>query len=200
MQIFRAAIHFTVITTVLNTTINIMKFIKSRFVPIIFLSALIALQACKAKKLAQKPAPVAETPAPVPVAQPQPKPVAVAQPAPAPVQKPALDINSVKIQFDFNSSVVRTDSYATLDQLASQIKANSGTTYFLNGYASIEGTAAHNLILSKDRANAVKSYLVNAGLNANNLKIKGFGTRHPVADNSTEAGRILNRRVEIKTK
>jgi OOP family OmpA-OmpF porin len=118
---------------------------------------------------------------------------------PPPVQKPDLNINNVKIQFDFNSSVVRTDSYGVLDQLASQIKANGNATYLLNGYASIEGTAAHNLILSKDRANAVKSYLVNAGLNAGSLKTKGFGTRHPVADNSTDAGRVLNRRVEIKT-
>ena len=156
------------------------------------------MQACKAKKIAQKPTPpvAVSTPAPAP----QPKLVVEAKPTPAPVQKPDLNIDQVKIQFDFNSSILKTDSYAILDQLASQIKLYSNATYFLNGYASIEGTAEHNLILSRDRANAVKTYLVNAGINAGSLKTKGFGTRHPIADNSTEAGKVLNRRVEIKTK
>ncbi len=175
-----------------------MKLLKSLFAPILILCAIVALQACKAKKLAQKPKPPVETAAAVPVPQPKPQPAPV-QPAPAPAPKPDLNIDQVKIQFDFNSSVLKTDSYATLDQLASQIKS-SNHTYLLNGYASIEGTAEHNLILSRDRANAVKTYLVNAGIPAGNLKTKGFGTKHPVADNSTEEGRILNRRVEIKTK
>jgi OOP family OmpA-OmpF porin len=176
-----------------------MKILRSRFTPILLLFAIIAIQACKAKKLVQKPTPppVATTPPPAP--QPKPQPVAASQPAAAPVQTPAVNIDEVKIQFDFNSSVLRTDSYSVLDQVASQIKANPNNTYLLNGYASIEGTAEHNLILSRDRANAVKTYLVNAGVNAANLKTKGYGTKHPVADNATEAGRILNRRVEIKT-
>jgi OOP family OmpA-OmpF porin len=69
----------------------------------------------------------------------------------------------------------------------------------LNGYASIEGTEEHNITLSKDRANAVKTYMVNSGVNPAYLKVKGFGTRNPVADNYTATGRELNRRVEIKT-
>ena len=177
-----------------------MKFLRSRFTFIIVLSAIIGMQACKAKKLIQKPQPPVETTNTTPAPQPKPAPVAVAKPAPAPVKTPDLNIDQVKIQFDFNSSVLKTDSYAVLDQLASQIKSNSNVNYFLNGYASIEGTAEHNLILSRDRANAVKTYLVNTGINADILKTKGFGTRHPIADNNTEAGRILNRRVEIKTK
>ena len=177
-----------------------MKFLKNRLIPIIVLSAIISMQACKAKKLIQKPQLPVETPAPAPAPQPKPAPVAETKPAPPPVQKPDINIDQVKIQFDFNSSVLKTDSYAILDQIASQIKSGNTAIYNLNGYASIEGTAEHNLILSRDRANAVKTYLVNAGVNANSLKTKGFGTRHPVADNSTEAGRILNRRVEIKVK
>ncbi|PWK78956.1 OOP family OmpA-OmpF porin [Mucilaginibacter oryzae] len=175
-----------------------MKAINSGLLPVLLLSSIIALQACKAKKLVQKPVSPQTTIAD-PAPQQQPKPVAETQPPVAPVKKADLNIDEVKIQFDFNSSVLRTGSYAILDQAASVIKANPNVTYHLNGYASIEGTPEHNMILSKDRANAVKTYLVNSGVNPDNLKVKGFGTRNPVADNNTESGRELNRRVEIKT-
>ena len=52
--------------------------------------------------------------------------------------------------------------------------------------------------LSEDRANAVKLYLINSGVKADNLSAKGYGESNPVADNSTEAGRIINRRVEMR--
>jgi len=101
------------------------------------------------------------------------------------------------IQFEFDSSVLKTESYPILDLTASDLKS-TGSTCELDGFASSEGTAAHNLRLSKDRANSVKTYLVNSGVAAKKLKVKAFGETHPVADNSTEAGRILNRRVEFK--
>ena len=52
--------------------------------------------------------------------------------------------------------------------------------------------------LSRDRANSVKTYLVNSGVDANRLNVKAFGESRPVASNETEEGRIQNRRVEIK--
>ncbi|WP_317170044.1 OmpA family protein [Mucilaginibacter mali] len=101
------------------------------------------------------------------------------------------------IQFDFDSSVLRTSSYPVLDATSSDLRSSSASVT-LNGYASSEGTAAHNLRLSKDRANSVKTYLVNSGVDAKRIKVKGFGETHPIADNSTEEGRIMNRRVEFK--
>jgi OOP family OmpA-OmpF porin len=101
------------------------------------------------------------------------------------------------IQFEFDSSVLKTSSYPILDATSADLRS-SGKTAELDGYASSEGTAAHNMRLSKDRANSVKTYLVNSGVEAKKLKVKAFGETHPVADNSTEAGRILNRRVEFK--
>jgi OOP family OmpA-OmpF porin len=176
-----------------------MKLIKSLIVPTIVLFALIALQACKAKKLVQKPAAPVEAPVkPAPVVQPKPKPVDQPKTMAVPVTTPALDVNSVKIQFEFNSSVLKTDAYPTLDKVASAMKLYPSGKFFLNGYASIEGTAEHNMTLSADRANAVKSYLINAGVSAANLTAKGYGTSNPVADNSTDAGKVLNRRVEIR--
>ena len=101
------------------------------------------------------------------------------------------------IQFDFDSSVLRTSSYPVLDATSADLRSGSGSVT-LNGYASSEGTAAHNLRLSKDRANSVKTYLVNSGVDAKRIKVKGYGETHPIADNSTEEGRVLNRRVEFK--
>ncbi|WP_139113167.1 OmpA family protein, partial [Mucilaginibacter sp. PPCGB 2223] len=101
------------------------------------------------------------------------------------------------IQFEFDSSVLRTSSYPILDATSADLRA-SGKTVWVNGYASSEGTAAHNMQLSKDRANSVKTYLVNSGVDAKHLKVKGYGETHPIADNSTEDGRVLNRRVEFK--
>lgn len=100
-----------------------------------------------------------------------------------------------KIGFDFNSSVLKTESYPTLDKLSSVLRENGGKVT-VNGYASSEGTAAYNLKLSKDRANSVKTYLVNSGVNASQVATKGNGEANPIASNDTEEGRIQNRRVE----
>jgi OOP family OmpA-OmpF porin len=100
------------------------------------------------------------------------------------------------IQFEFDSSVLKTSSYPVLDATSADLRSNSSVVT-LAGYASSEGTAAHNMRLSKDRANSVKTYLVNSGVDAKRIKVKGYGETHPIADNSTEDGRILNRRVEF---
>jgi len=120
------------------------------------------------------------------------------------VRKPVPGAESVKafsnIQFEFDSSVLRTSSYPALDATSADLRANASKKIELDGYASSEGTAAHNLRLSRDRANSVKTYLVNSGVDAKRLKVKAYGETNPIADNSTEEGRVLNRRVEFKNK
>jgi OOP family OmpA-OmpF porin len=172
-----------------------MKYIRSSFPLLLILAALITLQACKAKKLVQKPTPAVTEPdksAPVaPTPQPAPAPSA---PAPAPAQP---NYNFTNIQFEFNSGVLKTSSYPALDNAAAQMKIDPSAKFILKGYASAEGTDAHNMELSVDRANAVKAYLINSGVNGDNITAQGYGESNPVADNTTEEGRILNRRVEI---
>ncbi len=99
------------------------------------------------------------------------------------------------VQFEFNSSVLKTEAYPILDKLSSELRTNGGKLT-LNGYASSEGTAAYNMSLSKDRANSVKTYLVNSGVNSSQVAAKGHGEANPIASNDTEEGRIQNRRVE----
>jgi OOP family OmpA-OmpF porin len=101
------------------------------------------------------------------------------------------------IQFEFDSSVLRTSAYPVLDATSADLRS-TGASCELDGYASSEGTAAHNMKLSKDRANSVKTYLVNSGVDAKKLKVKAYGETHPIANNDTEDGRVLNRRVEFK--
>lgn len=100
------------------------------------------------------------------------------------------------IQFEFDSSVLKNSSYPALDATAADMRLNS-STITLAGYSSSEGSAAHSMRLSKDRANSVKTYLVNSGVDAKRIKVKAFGETHPIADNSTEEGRVKNRRVEF---
>ena len=67
----------------------------------------------------------------------------------------------------------------------------------IEGHTDNSGNAEVNQTLSEQRANAVRDYLVNQGLDAGSLSAQGLGTNNPVADNSTAEGRQKNRRVEI---
>jgi OOP family OmpA-OmpF porin len=159
--------------------------------------ALFTLQACKTKKIVQKPAlPVQKAqPAPVPTPQPEAPAQAPQEAAPAPA-KP--DYNFSTIQFEFNSAVLKTSSYAVLDHVAAEMKKDNSVKFVLNGHSSTEGTAEHNMALSVERANAVKQYLTNTGVDGSRLTVKGFGETQPLASNNTEEGKAQNRRVEVK--
>ncbi|WP_158800132.1 OmpA family protein [Pedobacter sp. L105] len=172
-----------------------MRILKSNLLLVLIALSVFSLQACKAKKMVVKPKtnPQVETPKAAPVEKPQEAPVAQAAPAP---EKPNFNFNPVL--FEFNSGVLKTASFAVLDQVAAEMKKDPSVKFTLNGNSSAEGTVEHNMSLSVDRANAVKSYLVNAGINAANLSVKGFGATVPIASNDTEEGREQNRRVEFK--
>jgi OmpA-OmpF porin, OOP family len=109
----------------------------------------------------------------------------------------ATAVAYANIEFEFDSSVLKATSYPVLDLTIAEMK-KSGRRITIAGYASSEGTSSYNMRLSKDRANSVKTYFLNSGVPSKQLKIVGYGETHPIADNSTEAGRILNRRVEFK--
>ena len=159
--------------------------------------AIAILPACKTKKLATPPpAPVAETPPPPPAEVKKPVPPVEQTPPPPPVAKP--DYNFKNIQFEFNSGILKTDAYPILDKAAAEMKKDASVKFVLNGHSSAEGSEEHNMSLSVERANAVKTYLVNTGISADNLTVKGYGETKPVTTNTDEASRALNRRVEIK--
>jgi len=107
-------------------------------------------------------------------------------------------VSGNNIQFEFNSSVLTTDSYGTLDRMSAELRGTSSAKISLAGHASAEGTPDYNQQLSLDRANAVKTYLVNSGVDAKKIAAMGYGESRPIASNETEEGRMKNRRVEFR--
>ncbi|WP_029276332.1 OmpA family protein [Pedobacter borealis] len=156
----------------------------------------LTMYSCKTKKLVAKPAPAPiEKPAP-PVEEKKTAPAPEKEEAPAPVEKPNFNLDN--IQFEFNSFVLKTSSFAILDKAVAEMKKSPSTKFVLNGHSSAEGTPDHNMQLSIDRANAVKSYFINAGLNGSNFTVVGHGEKEPISSNDSEEGRMVNRRTEIK--
>jgi len=101
------------------------------------------------------------------------------------------------IQFDFDSAVIRPDSNALLDELSVGLGDANTSAITVIGHTSSEGKDAYNEELSQRRAKAVVSALISHGIEAPTISAQGRGEQVPIADNTTGAGRTLNRRVEI---
>lgn len=104
---------------------------------------------------------------------------------------------SYHIEFQTGSAVIRPESYKTLDSIFESAVVAEGLKIGVFGHTDNNGSDDVNLPLSERRAASVKDYLVAKGLKDQRIETKGFGSSKPVADNSTEAGRSRNRRVEI---
>jgi len=133
--------------------------------------------------------------APAPV--PEPAPVVVPPPAPAP--KPVIiekGRQTLNVEFDFDKSTIKKGYYQDIDDLAQVMKDYPDLSVVIEGHTDSVGTAAYNKKLSQERADAVKKYMVEKGIDANRLKAQGFGEDKPIAGNETEEGRQKNRRVE----
>jgi outer membrane protein OmpA-like peptidoglycan-associated protein len=102
-----------------------------------------------------------------------------------------------QVYFDTDSYVLLENSFAELDQLIVWLQQHPATTIQVNGHTDNTGNAAHNQQLSKNRAKAVMDYLVNKGIDTKRVLYKGYGAQYPLADNTTEMGKALNRRVEF---
>jgi outer membrane protein OmpA-like peptidoglycan-associated protein len=112
--------------------------------------------------------------------------------------------SGLTVQFDFNSSKLSDDYQEKLNDFASnaikELQDHPEMTVEMDGHASDEHhpwATEHNQKLSEKRAQVVKDYLVAAGVPANSLTVKGFGTSQPIDTNETAEGRAHNRRVEF---
>lgn len=100
------------------------------------------------------------------------------------------------LEFDLGKSTIKESSYASLNRVA-QILMQKNFSLKLAGHTDNIGSAAANLKLSKERAESVKAYLVDKGINASFIEATGYGAGQPIATNKTAAGRQTNRRVEF---
>lgn len=104
---------------------------------------------------------------------------------------------SVQINFATDQAEILPDSQAQLDQIIQLLKDHPDLKLGIYGHTDNTGDAAHNLKLSEQRAASVVTALSQSGIEATRLNSKGFGDTQPVADNTTEAGKAQNRRVEL---
>ncbi|CAB5537710.1 OmpA family protein [Stutzerimonas stutzeri] len=130
-----------------------------------------------------------------PTPEPAPAPIVDNEPEPAPeVVRVELDV-----KFDFDKSRVREESYSDIKNLADFMQQYPQTTTVVEGHTDSVGTDQYNQRLSERRAEAVRNVLVNEyGVQGNRVNSVGYGESRPVADNSTEEGRQINRRVEAE--
>jgi outer membrane protein OmpA-like peptidoglycan-associated protein len=102
------------------------------------------------------------------------------------------------IFFESGKSVLTASSNGELDKLVRVLGDNPGMKIEISGHTDNSGSAVVNAWLSTERAWAVVYYIVKKGIDRARLTYRGYGPDQPVADNSTEAGRSRNRRVEFK--
>lgn len=99
--------------------------------------------------------------------------------------------------FDTGKSILRPESSKELNELVEFMSLQKTMVIEIAGYTDNVGTDAANLKLSQDRADAVRNYLVNHKIPANQVQAKGYGSSDPVASNDTPDGKQQNRRTEV---
>ncbi len=102
------------------------------------------------------------------------------------------------LTFDTDSAQIKPGFQSEISRIANVMQQYPQTVIRVEGHTDSRGTNAYNQRLSERRANAVKQALANNGVSPSRIRAVGMGESMPVATNETAAGRLQNRRVEIK--
>lgn len=109
-----------------------------------------------------------------------------------------LVISLTGITFPVGKSTIEPSSFGLLAKVQDATKLFPNASYIVEGHTDGDGTDSANLILSQDRADAVKQYMVsNMGLNAEKISSIGYGESRPVASNQNPEGKARNRRIDL---
>jgi outer membrane protein OmpA-like peptidoglycan-associated protein len=99
--------------------------------------------------------------------------------------------------FETGKANLEESSFAVLDELVAYLNRKDDERIEVGGHTDNVGTAAKNLVLSQDRANTVRAYLLTKGIDPSRVTAVGYGMSKPVAPNTTADGRAQNRRTEV---
>ncbi len=108
-----------------------------------------------------------------------------------------MTLGSKSIRFAFDKASLRPEDKEVLSRIAGILSTLKGYQIYVYGYTDDIGTQEYNLKLSERRAQAVRDYLVENGLNPNIMTTKGYGKADPLVPGSSPEARAINRRVEI---
>ena len=104
---------------------------------------------------------------------------------------------ALHMNFDTDSDTIRPDSQPVVQEIAKLLRTDAQLKLKVEGHTDNTGDPAHNRTLSGKRAQSVVHAVAAQGIDAGRMQAAGLGADRPVADNGTEAGRALNRRVEL---
>ncbi len=107
-------------------------------------------------------------------------------------------VNFDRIGFNSDSAVLTAASSDQIDSIAAILRAYPRAHVTIAGHTDNVGTEEANVTLSRARAEAVAQRLTTAGVGADRVHAEGYGSQKPIADNSSDAGRAQNRRVELQ--
>lgn len=114
--------------------------------------------------------------------------------------KRGLVITLGDVLFEVDKANLKSGATRSLDQLAKALRDDPNSHVSIEGHTDSTGSRMHNMALSRERAESVKSYLVAHGVDTARITTRGLGPDYPVATNKTAAGRQQNRRVEVIVK
>lgn len=100
--------------------------------------------------------------------------------------------------FETGKAELKPEAYTVLDELVEYLKRKDDEKIEVGGHTDDVGKAEANMILSQNRANTVRAYLLMKGIAPERVTAQGYGLTQPVAENDTAEGRSLNRRTEVK--
>lgn len=155
---------------------------------ILVLAVLGLLPACAGDKAPEEPVQVAEAAPP-----PQAEQLDALDALPA----SGADLSQLTVYFDFDKYSLKATAQSNIEKIADYMRGSSSAVVKLEGHCDERGSTEYNLALGQRRAQSVKDYLMQLGIDENRLSTISYGEEKPAADGSNEAAWSLNRRVEF---
>ncbi len=113
-------------------------------------------------------------------------------------EKNTIETAMANLRFETGKATIVASSYPNLDRIVKLLNEHDKWMANIEGHTDNVGDPVKNMTLSKERAAAVKQYLINKGIKADRIQSEGYGDTRPVAPNTTEKGRAKNRRVLLE--